>query len=72
MIYVTDCFLKSFIFALNVTNEHSHKRRDENVREFQDKWTTDYLFAEWKQKPLCLVCGITRPVSKAFSANKPL
>ena len=49
---------------------HCKRKRDETAREFQDSWTTDYLFIEWKQKPLCLVCGATLSISKAFNVKR--
>ena len=33
---------------------------------FQDSWTFDYLFIEWKEKPLCLVCGKNVSALKLF------
>ena len=46
------------------------RKRDKTTREFQDSWTTDYLFIEWKQKPLCLICGATLSISKDFNMKR--
>ena len=37
---------------------------------FQDSWTFDYLFVEWKEKPLCLIFGKNTSAAKLFSIKK--
>ena len=34
----------------------SKRKRNEPARMFQDSWTYDYFFIEWKEKLLCLIC----------------
>ena len=63
---------EKFIFPLIVATSKTFRckrKRDETTREFQDSWTTDYLFVEWKQKPLCLVCSATLSTSKDFNVK---
>ena len=64
---------KKFIFALIVAIRKTYrykKKRDETTREFQDSWTTDYLFIDWKHKPLCLVFGTTLSISKLLNVKR--
>ena len=69
----SDTNSEKFIFALIVAMSKTfrcERKRDETTREFQDSWTTDYLFIEWKQKPLYLLCGATLSISKAFNVKR--
>ena len=35
----------------------SKRKKEDLPQMFQGSWTLDYLFIEWKEKPLCLICG---------------
>ena len=37
---------------------------------FQDSWTLDYLFIEWKDKPLCSICGKKLSAAQLFSVKR--
>ena len=62
---------ESFIFPQIVAMSKTFcykRKRDKTTREFQDSWTTDYLFI--KRKPLCLVYGATLSISKVFNVKR--
>uniref|UniRef100_A0A3Q3H434 HAT C-terminal dimerisation domain-containing protein n=1 Tax=Labrus bergylta TaxID=56723 RepID=A0A3Q3H434_9LABR len=40
------------------------------IKEENDKWETDYLFTEFKGKPLCLVCLETKSAMKDFNLSR--
>ena len=48
----------------------SKRKRNEPTRMFQDSWTYDYFFIEWKEKPLCLICRKNVSASKLFSVKR--
>ena len=48
------------------------KRRkvDLECRNFQEKWTYDYLFTEVNKKPICLVCSQQVSVYKEYNIQR--
>jgi len=49
----------------------SAKRKlDQENRVFQMKWESDYLFTEFKGKPMCLVCLETLSAMKDFNLSR--
>ena len=48
----------------------SKRKRNKPARMFQDSWTYDYFFIEWKEKPLCLICRKNVSASKLFSVKR--
>ena len=48
----------------------SKRKRNGPARMFQDSWTYDYFFIEWKEKPLCLICRKNVSTSKLFSVKR--
>ena len=48
----------------------SKRKRNEPARMFQDSWTYDYFFIEWKEKPLCLICRKKCFASKLFRVKR--
>ena len=39
-------------------------------RVFQDKWTIDYFFVLWKEKPVCFVCSDVISVLKEYNLKR--
>ena len=50
----------------------SKKKRKSNepAQMFQDSWTYDYFFSEWKEKPLRLICRKNVSASKLFRVKR--
>ena len=48
----------------------SKRKTNDPARMFEDSWKYDYLFIEWKEKQLCLICGKNVSASKLFSVKK--
>uniref|UniRef100_A0A3P8SYK1 HAT C-terminal dimerisation domain-containing protein n=1 Tax=Amphiprion percula TaxID=161767 RepID=A0A3P8SYK1_AMPPE len=44
------------------------RKLDQENRIFQARWETDYLFTEFKGKPMCLVCLETKSAMKYFKS----
>ena len=52
-------------------NMSGQKRKlDQENCVFQAKWETDYLFIEFKGKPMCLVCLETKSAMKDFNLSR--
>lgn len=49
----------------------SKKRKvDNEFRVFQEKWTNDYFFIQFKDKPMCLLCSESLSVMKEFNLKR--
>ena len=49
----------------------SIKRKvEDEFRCFQEKWTLQYLFVDFKSKPVCLICNETVAVMKEYNIKR--
>lgn len=46
------------------------RRVTEEFRNFQDKWTINYFFVEFKTKPICLICNNSVSVLKEYNIKR--
>uniref|UniRef100_A0A3Q1CL92 HAT C-terminal dimerisation domain-containing protein n=1 Tax=Amphiprion ocellaris TaxID=80972 RepID=A0A3Q1CL92_AMPOC len=46
------------------------RKLDQENSIFQVRWETDYLFTEFKGKPICLVCLETKSAKKDFNSSR--
>ena len=46
------------------------RKLDQENRTFQSKWEVEYLFIEFKGKPMCLVCLETLSAMKDFNLSR--
>ncbi|KAL3881241.1 hypothetical protein ACJMK2_027697 [Sinanodonta woodiana] len=46
------------------------RRVTEELRSFQDKWTMNYFFVEFKTKPICLICNNSVSVMKEYNIKQ--
>ena len=43
---------------------------ENEYRQFPARWETEYLFCEFKQKPMCLVCQESLAVFKEYNLQR--
>jgi hypothetical protein len=43
---------------------------DSECRNFQDRWTENYFFIEYKRNPVCLICLHTVSVFKEYNLKR--
>jgi len=53
-----------------MAKSRSKRKLDQENRVFQVKWESDYLFTEFKDKPMCLVCLETLSAMKDFNLSR--
>uniref|UniRef100_A0A3B4ZZY3 HAT C-terminal dimerisation domain-containing protein n=1 Tax=Stegastes partitus TaxID=144197 RepID=A0A3B4ZZY3_9TELE len=46
------------------------RKHDQENRIFQARWETDYLFTEFKGRPMCLVCLETKSAMKDYNLSR--
>ncbi|KAI7811513.1 putative general transcription factor II-I repeat domain-containing protein 2A-like, partial [Triplophysa rosa] len=46
------------------------RKVDSEYRQFQQRWETDYLFCEYKDKPMCLICQESLAVFKEYNLRR--
>jgi hypothetical protein len=46
------------------------RKIDSECRNFQDRWTENYFFIEYKRKPVCLICLDTVSVFKEYNLKR--
>jgi hypothetical protein len=46
------------------------RRVTEELRSFQDRWTINYFFVEFKTKPICLICNNSVSVLKEYNIKR--
>ena len=56
--------------AMAMSSTKNKRKLDQENRIFQSKWEAEYLFIEFKGKPMCLVCLETLAVMKDFNLSR--
>ncbi len=51
-------------------NGWERERFIQNVRVFNQKWTSDYFFVQWKEVAVCLICQETVSVFKEYNLRR--
>ncbi len=46
------------------------RKLDSEYRQFQQRWETEYLFCEYKEKPMCLICQESLAVFKEYNLRR--
>lgn len=47
-----------------------YRKVDQERRTFQEKWTQEYLFVIYKEKPICLICNESVAVLKEYNLKR--